>query len=84
MSKNITNKYFKSYRTSCGTINAVNYNPNYKEFLKTFDFRIKGKQIMDAIILSTYYKDNDLLVKFKKILDSSYTINSVINKLNKI
>ena len=39
---------------------------------------------MDAIILSTYYKDNDLLVKFKKILDSSYTINSVINKLNKI
>ena len=84
MSKNIPNKYFKSYRTSCGTINAVNYNPDYKKFLKTFDFRVKGKQIMDAIILSTYYKDNELLVKLKKILDNSYTINSVIKKINKI
>ena len=84
MSKNIPNKYFKSYRTSCGTINAVNYNPDYKKFLKTFDFRVKGKQIMDAIILSTYYKDNELLVKLKKILDNSYSINSVIKKINKI
>jgi len=81
MSKNIPNKYFKSYKTSCGTINAINYNPNYNNFLKTFDFRIEGRKIMDAIVLSIYYKDNELLSKFKKILDSSNTINSVKNKL---
>ena len=83
MSKHIPNKYFKSYRTSCGTINALNYNPDYRKFLKKFDFRVKGKQIMDAIMLSIYYRDNELLKKFKNIIDSSYTINSVKNKLNK-
>ena len=84
MTKHIPNKYFKSYKTSCGTINAINYNPDYKKFLKKFDFRIEGKKIMNAIILSVYYKDNELLSKFKKILDSSNTINSVTNKLIKI
>ena len=83
MSKHIPNEYFKSYRTSCGTINALDYNPDYRKFLKKFDFRVKGKQIMDAIMLSIYYRDNELLKKFKNIVDSSYTINSVKNKLNK-
>ena len=83
MSKHIPNKYFKSYKTSCGTLNALDYTPDYSNFLKKFDFRTKGKTIMDAIILSIYYKDDKVLSEFKNIVDNSYTINSVKNKLIK-
>ena len=38
---------------------------------------------MDAIILSIYYKDDKVLSEFKNIVDNSYTINSVKNKLIK-
>lgn len=83
MSKYIPNKYFESYRTSCGTIKALKYDPDYKDFLNTFDFRIKGKRIMDSIVLSVFYKDNELLTEFKNIVDSSYTIESVKKKIIK-
>lgn len=83
MSKHIPNKYFKTYKTSCGTIDAINYNPNYRNFLKKYDFRIRGKQIMDAIVLSIHYKDNELLKNFINVVNTSYSANSVINKLKK-
>ena len=83
MSKHIPNKYFKTYKTSCGTIDAINYNPDYRKFLKKFDFRIEGKKIMDSIVLFIHYKNNELLTEFINIVNTSYGVNSVINKIKK-
>ena len=38
---------------------------------------------MDSIVLSIHYKDNELLKEYSNIVNTSRTINSVINKLKK-
>jgi len=46
----LPNHYLAKKRTSCGTIQAVNYKSNYKAFIKKWDFRTKGKVKLDAIM----------------------------------
>ena len=83
MAKHIPNKYYESYRTSCGSIKAINYNSDYNKLLKNFDFRKNGKSTMDSIILANYYKNEHHIKSYMKIVNNSRTINSVINKLEK-
>ena len=82
MSKYIPDKYFKTFKTSCGTIKGIHYHPKYIKFLDKFDFRKNGKPIIDAILLFNYNKSD--YKDYIQIVESSRKISSVINKLNKI
>ncbi len=42
-------KFLKNPTQSCGLEN-LQYNSNYKKFIKDWDFRTKGKKIIDKII----------------------------------
>ena len=72
MSKYIPNKYFKTFKTSCGTMKGINYDPKYKKFLDQFDFRKNGKPIIDAILLfnynRAYYEDYINIVESSNII----------------
>jgi hypothetical protein len=50
LAKYMPNQYLKSYKTSCGTLKAIDYHSNYKKFVKDWDFRTLAKPKMDAII----------------------------------
>jgi hypothetical protein len=58
------NKYLKSKKTTCGTIKALSYKSNYKDFLKNWDFRYLARPKMNAILL--YALDNHVPVKRSK------------------
>ncbi len=84
MSKNIPDKYFKSFQTSCGTMKGIYYHPNYKKFLDSYDFRINGKPYFDSILLYTYFKDHPVLQTYMNIVESSRKLSTVKKKISKI
>lgn len=47
--KELPNSYLSSCKTSCGTLKAIKYKSNYKEFVKKWDFRKIGKAKLDII-----------------------------------
>ena len=79
MAIHIPNKYFKSFKTSCGTIKGINHS-NYNDFLNKYDFRINGKPIVDSIIMFNYYRQDPFLKQYIKIIESSKKISTVLNK----
>jgi hypothetical protein len=50
LAKELPNPYLLKKKTSCGTTKAINYKSNYKNFIKKWDFRKKGKVKLDAVI----------------------------------
>ena len=52
LAKEMPNTYLKSKKTSCGTLKAISYNSNYSKFVKKWDFRIRAKPKMDAVVLA--------------------------------
>jgi hypothetical protein len=80
MAKIIPNKFFKSYKTSCGNSKALKYKPNLVNFSKKNDFRVKAKPLMDAVIMSVGYKNPDYL-NFKRAVVKSRNLSSVKKEL---
>lgn len=58
LAKHLPNKFYKSTKTSCGTLEAIKYKSNYKKFVKKWDFRILGKPKMDAIFATIEMFEN--------------------------
>ena len=81
MAKDIPNKFFKSYKTSCGNANALRYKPNLSRFANKNDFRVKAKAKMDALIMSVGYK-SDLYTQVKHTIAKSKDLRTVKKKLN--
>ena len=50
LAKEIQNSFLSRKRTSCGTIKALEYKSDYRQFVKKWDFRNRGKAKLDAII----------------------------------
>jgi hypothetical protein len=80
MAKDIPNKFFKSYKTSCGNANALRYKPNLSRFANKNDFRVKAKAKMDALIMSVGYK-SDLYTQVKHTIAKSKDLRTVKKKL---
>ena len=69
--------FFKSYKTSCGNIKAVQFKGRYKRFIEKWDFRKLGKPYLDAVLLAA----SDPEVKeFSDIVLDSRTVYSVKKK----
>ena len=49
--KLMPNKYIKSVKTSCGSLDAIKYKKHdYKKFISKWDFRVLGKKVLDDIV----------------------------------
>lgn len=81
LAKHLPDKNIGNFRTSCGNLQSINQEVNYKEFLDNNDFRKLGKDRFDAILNFIYDKD-----KYRDYMDivlHSRSIDSVIKKLQK-
>jgi len=83
LNEELPNRYYKSFHTSCGTLESVDLSINWKKFFKAYDFRIHGKQRMDAIMIGIHeFRINDALQKLLKIIEHSRYLETAKNKIN--
>lgn len=86
LAKNLSNllpqKYFSHKKTTCGTIEAVNYKSNYEDFFHTWDFRKLGKEKLDKVVSFTILKKD--ILDILEIINKSHTTGAVKKKLTKI
>lgn len=82
LAKEIPNKYYLKKSLSCGTVKAVNYKHDHKNFSLKWDFRRKSKEKMDAILLSATIK-NEGVALIRSYILSSKTLLSLKKKLRK-
>ncbi|NBW29590.1 hypothetical protein EBR37_04375, partial [bacterium] len=73
LAKALPNKFFRSYKTSCGNLDAIKYDPSFTRFIKNNDFRIKAKPLMDTVLCSVGYESEeynqikDMIVHSRKL-----------------
>lgn len=86
LAKNLTDllpqKYFSHKKTTCGTIEAINYKSHYNDFYHTWDFRKLGREKLDKVISFTFLKKD--IIDILEIIDGSRTIGTVKNKISKL
>lgn len=85
LSENMPQKFLKHVSTSCGNTKAINYNPEFDEFMRRWDFKKLAKRKMDAIIaftLDTYNKEK--INEVKNIFLKSKSKDSMLKKLEKL
>lgn len=82
MYKNLPNENFKSFKTSCGSINAFEININWSNFQKKYDFRIHGKKRMDQILIGyNKLKKEDYLKDLLFIIEKSRYLETAQKKI---
>lgn len=85
LSKELPNKYYSTFKTSCGTIRGFNTNIDWKKFLKNYDFRNNGRERMDQIILGVNnFKTSDILVEVLNIIEHSRYLETAKQKIDKL
>lgn len=83
--KHLPNKYFSSFRSTCGTIESIDLNIDWNNFMKKYDFRINGKKRLNSILLSIYHLKNDNKLKqILKIIESSKKLDVIKTKLRNL
>ena len=83
--KHLPNKYYGSFKTSCGTIKYVNLDIDWKTFMKNYDFRIQGKKRIDAILIGNYYyQQNPIFQKIAELIEHSRYLETAQEKINKL
>lgn len=82
MYKNLPNENFKTFKTSCGSINAFEININWTNFQKKYDFRIHGKKRMDQILIGyNKLKKEDYLKNLLLIIEKSRYLETAQKKI---
>jgi hypothetical protein len=61
LAKKLDQKYYKEYETSCGSIKALKFKPNFKKFVKENDFRVNAKPKIDAMLYQRFTCDEDVI-----------------------
>ena len=57
--KHLPNEYYRTYKTSCGTLKSINTEIDWRNFMKNYDFRTWKKRMDSILIANSYYmKDN--------------------------
>ena len=85
LSKELPNKYLENVKTSCGTLNALKYKSNYKEFIKNWDFETLAKTKMDAIILAANFRkeNKEITEDLEYIFDHTKSLTKLKQKITK-
>ena len=86
LSKQVPNKFYSTFKTSCGTLKSININIDWKNFIRENDFRIHGKKRMDSIILgiNQLKKSNQYLKNLLHIINHSRYLETAQTKINKL
>jgi hypothetical protein len=87
MAKAMPNKYLSSKRTSCGTLNALNYKSDYAEFKRKNNFFWNAKSKLDGIFCAAIFREkfpNSSLCEFEDIVKHSRTLKQVKLKFKKL
>ena len=82
LAKALPNKFFRSYKTSCGNLDAIKYDPSFTRFIKNNDFRVKAKPLMDAVICSAGY-DSEEYDRIRDTIVHSRKLRTLKKKLDK-
>jgi hypothetical protein len=82
LSKLLPNIYLKSVSTSCGSLKAISYKSNYKDFVKKWDFRILAKPKMNAMMLAGFAMQNWDTQHLYDIIQSSRTMTVLRKKMD--
>ena len=85
LTKHLPNKYYDTFKTSCGTLKGINTKIDWKNFMSKYDFRINGKKRMNAILIANYHfdKSNDLK-SLLNIINTSRFLDTAQKKINKL
>ena len=71
-------EHMASYKTSCGSLQAVHFKPSYAKFVQEWDFRVLGKPYMDAALLTVVDPNAK---EFLKIVNTSRTVKVAKERL---
>ena len=79
----LSNKYLLKKSTSCGTLKALKYNGNYKEFINDWDFRKLAKSKMDAILMYSKTRKSSKIIKYlESLIFHTRNLSSLKKKIN--
>lgn len=85
LSKELPNKYYSTFKTSCGTLRAMNTKLDWENFMSNYDFRINGKQRMDSIIIGINdLKKSNYLNDVLNIIEHSRYLETAQQKIDKM
>jgi hypothetical protein len=87
LGKMLPNEYLLSKKTSCGTIKAIKYNSDYRQFIDKYDFRKISKNKLNGIFnLAVLLKENkDPVIKqYIHNTKQSRKIKTLLNKMEKM
>ena len=85
LSKHLPNKYYGTFKTSCGTLKGIDTKIDWINFMKNYDFRINGRKRMDSILIGNYnYKKSKDLKKLLEIIEHSRFLETAQKKINKL
>jgi hypothetical protein len=77
------NIYLKKVSTSCGTLRAISYKSNYSKFVKKWDFRVRGRPKLDAIMLSILaMKQNTRISELADTVMKTKTLAGIKKNIN--
>jgi len=83
--KELPNKNFKTFKTSCGSLNAFDVNIDWNTFQKKYDFRIHGKKRMDLILIGhDKFKKDKNIQELLTIIEGSRFIETAQKKIMKL
>ena len=86
LGKMLPNKYLLSKKTSCGTLQAIKYDSDYRKFLERYDFRKISKNKLNGIInLAISLKDSNsyILKKYIHYTMKSRKLKTLLNKIKR-
>lgn len=85
MAVHLPQKFLKYIQTTCGSLSAINYHPDFEKFMRKWDFRSVAKPKLDAIVNYTLdCKYDSLISRVNTIFLTSRTKNSLITKLEEL
>ena len=83
--KYLPNKYYGTFKTSCGTIRNVDLDIDWRKFLKDYDFRIHGRKRMDSILIgNSYYQEFPIFKKIPMLIEGSRYLETAQDKIKKL
>ena len=74
----LPNEYLGSVRTSCGTLDAISYESDYRNFVREYDFKKLGKPKLTAIMrAASAYRDSTAIRLFYEVIWMTRTVETL-------
>jgi len=82
LAKHLPDKYISEMKSSCGTLQAIRYKPNFKKFIHDWDFRTRAKERLDAYIaLVLDIKNDEPIADIYNLIVQSKTYRQILKAL---